>query len=80
MLAFGLGSCSATKQDGPEPASGQIIDGTHTQVLRMPNGFRNVVFTCNGTTGLYVTSRGNVQSDPQPSGIAVLAGDPKCRG
>lgn len=78
-----LTGCSPTKEDAPEPTPANIVDGTHTQVIRMPDGFRNVVFSCYGTTGLYVTSRGVVESGNAdlltlPSSIAILANDPKC--
>lgn len=73
-----LTGCPATKQDAPEPESGSIRNGTHTRVIKMPNGFRNIAATCEGTTGVYVTSRGVAESDPQPSSVAVLPNDPAC--
>lgn len=82
--AIVLAACSATKTDAPEPTSDNILNGTHTQVIRMPDGFRNVVFTCYGTVGVYVTSRGAFQTGNKdlatlPSSIAVLPNDPHCR-
>jgi hypothetical protein len=80
-----LAGCSETKADAPEPTPDNIVDGTHTQVIRMPDGFRNVAFTCYGTTGLYVTSRGWIEGSMTdvaslPSALAVQPGDPKCSG
>lgn len=75
LLVAGCG----VKADAPEPTSDNIVNGTRTQVIRMPDGFRNIAFTCYGTTGVYVTSRGIAETDPQPSGIAVLPADPRCR-
>lgn len=79
-----LAGCSETKTDAPEPTPDNIVNGTHTQVIRMPDGFRNVAFTCYGTTGIYITSRGWMQESGQnvtslPSSIAVQPNDVKCR-
>jgi hypothetical protein len=73
----------ATKADAPEPVTGSIVDGTNTHVIRMPNGYRNVVVTCYGSNGVYVTSRGawqngNKDATTLPSSIAVIANDPMC--
>lgn len=85
--AMALVACSSMgddkKSDAPEPATGNIVDGTHTQILRMPDGFRNVAFTCYGTVGVYVTSRGPWQNGtadlpPLPSSIALMPNDPHC--
>lgn len=77
------GCTSAAKKDAPEPAPSNIVNGTATHVIKMPDGFRNVAFTCYGTTGIYVTSRGifesgNADLTTLPSSIAVLANDPGC--
>lgn len=83
-LALVLSGCPGeVKEDAPEPTSSNIVDGTRTQVIRMPDGFRNVVMTCYGTVGVYVTSRGvfesgNADLTTLPSSIAVLANDPRC--
>lgn len=79
-----VGGCSSMQSDAPEPTPDNIINGTSTQVIQMPDGFRNVAATCRGTTGIYVTSRGwNQNSTGEvvslPSSIAVLANDPNCR-
>ena len=79
-LGFGLASCSATKQDAPEPTGDKIKPGTNTRVIQMPDGFRNVAATCEGTTGIYVTSRGISETEAQPSSVALLANDPACGG
>lgn len=73
-----LSGCSATHNDAPEPSSSNIINGSHTQVIQMPNGFRNVAFTCYGNVGVYVTSRGCDTCTIVGSDIAVLANDPHC--
>jgi hypothetical protein len=78
-----LTGCPATKGDAPEPTGGNVKPGTNTRVIQMPNGFRNIAATCDGTTGVYVTSRGWSEAgggsgDSLPSGIAVLANDPRC--
>lgn len=71
------GGCG-TKSDAPEPSPSNIINGSNTQVIKMPDGFRNIAFTCYGPVGVYVTSRGVAETDPQPSGVTVLANDPHC--
>jgi len=74
------GSCD-THESSPEPTSSNIINGTKTQVIRMPDGFRNVAFTCYGPQGVYVTSRGDVNAaTPQPSAVFVVPNDPHCVG
>ncbi len=84
-LAFGLSSCNPAQQDAPEPTPDNIINGTNTQVIQMPEGFRNIAFTCHGTTGLYVTSRGWVQGSvdknivPLPSSITSEPNHPLCK-
>lgn len=87
LVAIGAGllmGCSETKADAPEPTPDNIVNGTHTQVIKMPDGFRNVVFTCYGTTGIYVTSRGWIEGSTTdvtslPSSIAVQPNDVKCK-
>ena len=89
------GSCDSTKSDATfsckqavsDAADGAPIqncsDPTHLHVFRMPNGFRNVVFGCNGHVGMYVTSRGWSQDGygdvpSLPSGITAVPNDPNC--
>jgi len=72
-----------TKGDAPEPTPNNIVNGTNTQVIRMPDGFRNVAFTCYGPNGVYVTSRGTYQTGakdalPLASSVFVLPNDPHC--
>jgi hypothetical protein len=69
----GADSCDHTSSSDPH----QSVPGKNQVVFQNPNGFRNVVFSCNGSTGMYVTSAG--VSDTLPSGIAVLANDPACK-
>lgn len=80
-----LTGCPATKQDAPEPTSDNIINGTNTQVIRMPDGFRNVAVTCDKTTAIYVTSRGWSQESggdvvSLPSTVAVVPNSKRCGG
>lgn len=82
LLALTLttaGSCDPTKSDAPEPTGPNVLDGTHTQVIRMPDGFRNVVFSCYGTDGVFVTSRGD-STNPLTSSVYVVPNDPHCVG
>lgn len=80
-----LSGCSAVQQDAPEPTPDNIINGTATQVIQMPDGFRNLAFTCHGTVGLYVTSRGWVQASadknvtPLPSDVTAVLDHPRCK-
>lgn len=79
-----VSGCSEVHQDAPEPSPSDIINGARTQVIQMPEGFRNVAFTCYGTVGIYVTSRGWIKGSadknltPLPSDIAVVPNDPHC--
>jgi hypothetical protein len=73
-----LVGCSAAHTDAPDPAPANINAGTHQKIIQEPDGFRNVAFSCNGTTGIYVTSRG-VSSDIITSGISTVANDPACK-
>ena len=86
VLALSLSGCGAlddtTKHDAPEPTPSNIINGTNTQVIQMPDGYRNVSFTCYGHNGVYVTSRGayqnGVNADGLPSSIFVVVNDEHC--
>lgn len=82
VLALTAESCDS-QQDAPEPTPENIINGTNTQVIQMPDGFRNVAFTCYGTSGVYVTSRGAYQHGgdgavPLASSLFVVPNDPHC--
>lgn len=77
-LMMVLVGCGESKGDAPEPTSSNIKPGTNTQVIQMPDGFRNIVFSCYGTVGVYVTSRGTAETEPAASGVTVLANDPHC--
>lgn len=80
-----VAGCSATKENAPEPTPENIVNGRNTQVIRMPDGFRNIAFTCYGLQGVYVTSRGWVAGSadknivPLPSSISVVENDSNCR-
>lgn len=85
-LILAVVGCSATGQkSAPELTEDNLTNGTNTKAIQMPEGFRNVAFTCHGTVGIYVTSRGvykvgSADAPALPSGIAVLADDPNCGG
>lgn len=72
-----LAGCGETHQDAPDPTSANTHPGSREEVIQEPDGFRNVSFACHGTTGVYVTSRGQ-SSDVITSGIAVLPNDTAC--
>lgn len=78
--------CTPVRESAPEPEPENIQDGVNTQVIRMPDGFRNIAFTCHGTTGLYVTSRGWVKDSvsqdltPLPSAVTAIPDHPQCTG
>ena len=79
-LVFALGTLAGcgTHSSAPDPAPGNVVQGSNAHVIQEPYGFRNVSFSCFGTNGVYVTSRG-VSSDDLPSGVFVLANDPNCK-
>jgi hypothetical protein len=74
------GSCE-THSDAPSPTGNNVRPGTNARVIQEPDGFRNVSFSCMGTTGVYVTSDGygGTSATHYASGIAVLANDPACK-
>lgn len=81
-LVLAVGGCDGwgdTKSDAPEPTGPNVVDGTNTKVIRMPDGFRNVVFSCFGTDGVFVTSRGD-NVNPLTSSVDVVPNDPHCVG
>ena len=73
-----LSGCGAAHQSAPDVAPSDAHPGTHSAAIQMPDGFRNVAFSCHGTVGVYVTSYGLNDSSGRVSGIAVLANDPNC--
>lgn len=77
-ILLALTGCEQTHTDAPEPTSSSVVDGTNTQVIRMSNGFRNVEFTCYGTNGVYVTSRGSDTDVTTSSSVFVLPNDIHC--
>jgi hypothetical protein len=78
-----LAGCSnANQQSLPEPVTNHVL--ARQVVFTEPDGFRNVAFGCNGTVGVYVTSRGAYKTSGTdiaslPSSVAVLADDPNCK-
>jgi hypothetical protein len=83
VAGLALAGCSNTNQQSlPDPVTNHYL--TRQIVFTEPDGFRNVAFGCNGTAGVYVTSRGAYKTSGQdvaalPSSIAVLADDPNCK-
>lgn len=82
-IGLGLAACGNFNQKSlPEPVTNHTL--SRQVAYTLPDGFRNVAFGCNGTVGVYVTSRGaykNGGSDTSalPSSVAVLAADPNCK-
>lgn len=78
---FSCNDATAAPTGGGAPTQNCHAPG-HLTVLWMPDGFRNVAFGCNGTTGVYVTSRGWDESGTNlpslPSGISTVPNDPAC--
>lgn len=78
-----LAGCSNDNQQSQsEPVTNNLL--TRQVVFTQPDGFRNVAFGCNGTVGVYVTSRGAYKNSGTdiaslPSSVAVLAADPNCK-
>ena len=76
LLGFGaVAGCSTAHSDVSGPTITDIHPGTHGRVIQEPDGFRNVSFSCNGTTGIYESS---TAGDHLGSSVAVLANDPAC--
>lgn len=75
FVIVALSACGSSHTSSTDPGGSP---GTHQTVIQMPYGFRNVAFTCHGTTGVYVTSRSITTGTELPSSIAVLANDPAC--
>ena len=76
MTVIGLSACGSSHTSSSDPGGNP---GSRQAVIQMPYGFRNVAFSCHGTTGVYVTSRSVTANVELPSSIAVLANDPSCR-
>lgn len=82
-IGLGLAGCSNFNQKSlPEPVTNHYL--TRQVAYTLPDGFRNVAFGCNGTVGVYVTSRGAFKNSGTdvtslPSSVAVLADDPNCK-
>ena len=83
VTILALAGCSNSNQQSlPEPVTNHNLN--RQVVFTEPDGFRNVAFGCNGTVGIYVTSRGAWKTSGTdvaslPSGIAVITNDPNCR-
>jgi hypothetical protein len=84
-IVGGITGCSsnANQKSLPEPVTNYYL--TKQIVFTMPDGFRNIAVGCNGTTGVYDTSRGAYKNSGAdvaslPSSIATVANDPYCKG
>jgi hypothetical protein len=76
-MAVGLAGCNwSSHTSSGDPNQGG--PGSHGRFIQEPVGYRNVSFSCNGTVGVYVTSR-SVDGTGHDSAIAVLADDPNCK-
>ena len=69
-----LAGCS-THSSAPDPTT--IGTGDRAAVIKEPNGFRNIAFSCFGTNGVYVTSAG--ADDSLPSSVYVVPLDVNCK-
>lgn len=79
-----LAGCGGSHQSAPDPgnAVGGASPGTNAHVIQEPEGFRNVAFSCFGHNGVYVTSRGAIDSSSGPgltSSVFVVSEDEHCR-
>jgi hypothetical protein len=83
-LALSTGcSNNANQKSLPDPVTNRYL--TKMIVFTMPDGFRNVAMGCNGTTGVYDTSRGAYKNSGAdvaslPSAVATVKDDPYCAG
>ena len=69
-----LAACQdSTHQDAPS----NVTNTGPADVMFYPAGFRNVAHKCDGPNMVYVTSSG--QGDTHPSGVFVVANDPRCK-
>lgn len=77
LIVVGVATGCSTHQDSPTPPAQNIRDGQNTQVLNMPDGFRNVAYACDVYGNLvYVTSA--KADDTLPSGVFVIPNAPQC--
>lgn len=83
IASVATGCSAATQKSSPDPKESNIVNGRNTQTIQMPEGYRNITFTCYGPNGIYVTSRGSWKNSTTniaalPSDIAVVPNDPQC--
>jgi hypothetical protein len=74
LVSAALGGCSWGNHTSDNSSNTQPTGPA--DVLQFPYGFRNVAHKCDGPNMVYVASAG--QADNLPSGIAVVANDPRC--
>lgn len=80
LALTGCGLGGESQKSAPDPVG---ITPAVSRVIQMPDGFRNVAWSCNGKVGIYVTSRGvykvgSADYTALPSSIAVVNPDPNC--
>lgn len=78
-----LAGCSNSNQQSTDPVTNHFL--TKMVAFTMPDGFRNIVVGCNGTTAVYDTSRGAYKNSGTdvaslPSSVSTVADDPYCKG
>lgn len=77
ILAFGLivgllaGGCGAKASRGIQDAPIGPTDNAPAHIINMPNNYPNIAFKCNGSTGIYATTRDSIP-------FRIEANDPSC--
>ena len=69
VVALVAAGCSADV--GESAPKSESTETSPAYIIGMPEGFANVAFKCNGTTGIYVA---------EGSGLAVVRNDDRCDG
>jgi hypothetical protein len=89
LLIAGLAGCSNSNQKSAPAVDcekpGSCVALARMAVIQMPDGFRNVMVGCWGTTLVSVTSRGAWPNSIDgiaslPSSVSLSAGDAYCAG
>lgn len=70
-FTIGVTGCGDDSKVDADGAKGSQIDRSAPRVISFNDGFPNVAFKCNGTTGIYVTTREDDDSN-------VVPNDPEC--
>ena len=78
-----LTACDAAHQNGADISPSNMDELKNAVVIKLPDGFRNVVRGCDGKNAVYVTSRGGGtgnESTTIPSSIYVVPNSSLCGG